>query len=93
LSLNPVLFDNHLKLILMEIYHLVKNRFQDEGAVIGSAIGFDPTISLRCKFSLRRILEWLEANGNLPLLPARNPVARLNQDERRSTSTRKGMLD
>jgi iron complex outermembrane receptor protein len=24
LSLNPVLFDNHLKLILMEIYHLVK---------------------------------------------------------------------
>jgi iron complex outermembrane receptor protein len=28
------------------------------------------------------------------LLPARNPVARLNQDERRSTSTRKwGMLD
>jgi iron complex outermembrane receptor protein len=38
--------------------------------------------------------EWLEANGNLPLLPARNPVARLNQDERRSTSTRKwGMLD
>jgi iron complex outermembrane receptor protein len=41
LSLNPVLFDNHLKLILMEIYHL-ENRFQDEGAVIGSAIGFDP---------------------------------------------------
>jgi iron complex outermembrane receptor protein len=46
LSLNPVLFDNHLKLILMEIYHLVKNRFQDEGAVIGSAIGFDPTQSV-----------------------------------------------
>jgi iron complex outermembrane receptor protein len=43
LSLNPVLFDNHLKLILMESFG--KNRFQDEGAVIGSAIGFDPTQS------------------------------------------------
>ena len=31
----------------------------------------------------------MEPNGNLPLLPARNPVARLNQDERRATSTRK----
>jgi iron complex outermembrane receptor protein len=28
LSLNPVLFDNHLKLILMEIYHLVKIDFR-----------------------------------------------------------------
>jgi iron complex outermembrane receptor protein len=32
--------------------------------------------------------EWLEANGNLPFYQ-QNPVARLNQDERRSTSTRK----
>jgi iron complex outermembrane receptor protein len=72
LSLNPVLFDNHLKLILMEIYHLVKNRFQ--GAVIGSAIGFDPTISLMQNSRYGGYFEWLEANGNLPLLPARNQL-------------------
>jgi iron complex outermembrane receptor protein len=64
LSLNPVLFDNHLKLILMEIYHLVKNRFQ-EGAVIGSAIGFDPTQSVYDANSrYGGYFEWLEANGN-----------------------------
>jgi TonB-linked SusC/RagA family outer membrane protein len=90
LSLNPVLFDNHLKIDINGNLSFGKNRFQDEGAVIGSAIGFDPTQSVYDANSrYGGYFEWLEANGNLPLLPARNPVARLNQDERRSTSTRK----
>lgn len=90
LSLNPVLFDNHLKIDISGNLSFGKNQFQDEGAVIGSAIGFDPTQSVYSANSrYAGYFEWLEPNGNLPLLPARNPVARLNQDERRATSTRK----
>ncbi|MEL1241571.1 SusC/RagA family TonB-linked outer membrane protein [Flavobacterium flavipallidum] len=90
LSLNPVLFDNHLKIDISANLSFAKNRFQDEDAVIGSAIGFDPTQSVYAAGSrYGGYFEWLEPNGNLPLLPARNPVARLNQDERRATSTRK----
>jgi len=90
LSLNPSFFDNHLKLDINGNLSFGKNRFQDEGAVIGSAISFDPTQSVYDPSSrYGGYFEWLEPNGNLPLLPARNPVARLNQDERRATSTRK----
>ncbi|KIO53825.1 SusC/RagA family TonB-linked outer membrane protein [Flavobacterium hibernum] len=90
LSLNPVLFDNHLKIDISGNLAFGKNQFQDEGPVIGSAISFDPTQSVYQTGSrYAGYFEWLEANGNVPLLPARNPVARLNQDDRRSTSTRK----
>ncbi|MBP4139558.1 SusC/RagA family TonB-linked outer membrane protein [Flavobacterium geliluteum] len=90
LSLNPVLFDNHLKIDISGNLSFGKNQFQDEGAVIGSAIGFDPTQPVYDANSrYGGYYEWLEPNGNLPLLPARNPVARLNQDNRRATSTRK----
>lgn len=90
LSINPVLFDSHLKIDISGNLSFGKSRFQDEDAVIGSAIGFDPTQSVYAAGSrYGGYFEWLEPNGNLPLLPARNPVARLNQDDRRSTSTRK----
>ena len=90
ISLNPVLFDNHLKIDISGNLSFGKNQFQDEGAVIGSAIGFDPTQPVYLAGSrYGGYFEWLEPTGNLPLLPARNPVARLNQDNRRATSTRK----
>lgn len=90
LSLNPVLFDNHLKIDISGNLSFGKNQFQDEGAVIGSAIGFDPTQPVyQAGSRYGGYFEWLEPTGNLPLLPARNPVARLNQDNRRATSTRK----
>ena len=90
ISLNPVLFDNHLRIDISGNMSFGKNQFQDEGPVIGSAIGFDPTQPVYDPNSrYGGYFEWLEANGNLPLLPARNPVSRLNQDERRATSTRK----
>jgi len=90
ISLNPVLFDNHLKIDINGNIAFGKNQFQDEGGVIGSAIGFDPTQPVYDANSrYGGYFEWLDPNGNLPLLPARNPVARLNQDNRRSTSTRK----
>ncbi len=90
LSINPTFFDNHLKIDFSGNLSFGKNRFQDEDAVIGSAIGFDPTQSVyEAGSRYDGYFEWLEANGDLPLLPARNPVARANQDERRATSTRK----
>ncbi|MCW2118269.1 SusC/RagA family TonB-linked outer membrane protein [Flavobacterium sp. 7A] len=90
LAINPVLFDNHLKIDISGNLSFGKNRFQDENAVIGSAIGFDPTQSVYQTGShYGGYFEWLEPNGNLALLPAKNPVARLNQNESRSTSTRK----
>ncbi|MEO8240132.1 MAG: TonB-dependent receptor [Flavobacterium sp.] len=90
ISLNPVLFDNHLKIDISGNLSFGKNQFQDEGPVISSAIGFDPTQPVYKEGSrYGGYFEWLDPTGNLPLLPARNPVARLNQDERRATSTRK----
>ena len=90
LSLNPVLFDNHLKIDISGNLSFGKNQFQDEGPVISSAIGFDPTQPVyEAGSRYGGYYEWLEPTGNLPLLPARNPVARLNQDNRRATSTRK----
>ncbi|MFV8270699.1 SusC/RagA family TonB-linked outer membrane protein [Flavobacterium sp. GT2N3] len=90
LSLNPVLFDKHLKIDVSGNLSFGKNRFQDEGRVIGSAIGFDPTQSVYQGGSrYGGYFEWLESNGNVNLLAAKNPVALLNQNENRSTSTRK----
>ena len=90
ISLNPVLFDNHLKIDISGNIAFGKNQFQDESPLISSAITFDPTQSVYQEGSrYGGYFEWLDPTGNLPLLPARNPVARLNQEERRATSTRK----
>ena len=90
LSLNPTFLDNHLKIDLNGNLSFGKNQFQDEGNVIGSAIGFDPTQSVyQAGSRYGGYFEWLEANGDVNLLAAKNPVARINQNNRRSTSTRK----
>jgi TonB-dependent starch-binding outer membrane protein SusC len=90
LSLNPTFFDNHLKVDLNANISFGKNQFQDEGTVIGSAIGFDPTQSVyQAGSRYNGYFEWLEANGNVNLLAAKNPVARLNENDRRSTTDRK----
>ncbi|KRD11019.1 SusC/RagA family TonB-linked outer membrane protein [Flavobacterium sp. Root901] len=90
ISLNPVLFDNHLKIDISGNLSFSKNQFQDEDAVIGSAISFDPTQSpYQAGSRYGGYFEWLEANGNVALLPAKNPLARINQEDKRSKSTRK----
>ena len=90
LSLNPVLFDNHLRIDISGNLSFSKNRFQDEARVIGSAIGFDPTQPVSVEGSrYGGYFEWLESNGNVNLLAAKNPVALLNQTDNRATSTRK----
>jgi TonB-dependent starch-binding outer membrane protein SusC len=90
LSLNPSFLDNHLKIDLNGNLSFGKNQFQDEGNVIGSAISFDPTQSVyQAGSRYEGYFEWLEANGDVNLLAAKNPVARINQNNRRSSSTRK----
>lgn len=90
LSLNPSLFQDHLKIDLSGNLSFAKNQFQDEGNVIGSAIGFDPTQSpYQANSRYGGYFEWLEANGDVNLLAAKNPVARINQNNRRSTTDRK----
>jgi TonB-linked SusC/RagA family outer membrane protein len=90
LSLNPVFLDNHLKIDINGNLSFGKNQFQDQGNVIGSAVGFDPTQSVyQADSRYGGYFEWLEANGDVNLLAAKNPVARINQNNRRSNSTRK----
>lgn len=90
IALNPTFFDNHLKIDISGNLSFGKNRFQDEKKVIGSAISFDPTQSVyQAGSRYGGYFEWLEANGNVALLPAKNPVAMLNQIDNRATSTRK----
>jgi TonB-linked SusC/RagA family outer membrane protein len=90
ISLNPSFFDNHLKIDISGNVAFNKNQFQDEDGVIGSAISFDPTQSPYLAGSrYGGYFEWMEPNGNLALLPAKNPLARLNQEDKRATSTRK----
>ncbi|MFZ0597083.1 MAG: TonB-dependent receptor plug domain-containing protein, partial [Flavobacterium sp.] len=61
ISLNPVLFDNHLKIDISGNLSFGKNQFQDEGAIIGSAIGFDPTQSVyQAGSRYGGYYEWLE---------------------------------
>lgn len=75
ISLNPVLFDNHLKIDISGNLSFSKNQFQDEDAVIGSAISFDPTQSpYQAGSRYGGYFEWLEPNGNLALLPAKTQL-------------------
>ena len=89
-SLNPSLFDDHLKIDLSGNASFGKNQFQDEGNVIGSAISFDPTQPVFDPTSrYGGYFEWLTPSKDINLLTAKNPVARLNQNERRSNTIRK----
>ncbi len=93
-SLNPVLWDNHLKLDFNANLSLVKNRFGYEDA-ISNALRMDPTQAVFDATSANGktipfggYFEWLQPNGDLNLLTARNPVAMLMQRNNSSTSKR-----
>jgi len=77
LVLNPVLFDNHLKIDINLKGAMEKYRFANQGA-IGTAIYFDPTQPV---FSNSKrfggYFEWLDATGKPNNLAARNPIAQL----------------
>ena len=81
LTLNPLLFDNHLKIDLNLKGSLSESRFADEGA-IGNAVRFDPTKPVTT--SDKRYggyYEWLDPNSvtGLKELAPLNPVRLLEQ--------------
>ncbi|HEX4849707.1 MAG TPA: TonB-dependent receptor plug domain-containing protein, partial [Puia sp.] len=77
--LNPVLFDNHLKIDL-NIKSAVENvRFGKQDA-IGGANSFDPTQPVYVKSPrYGGYYEWVDASGNLVNLAGKNPLGILNQ--------------
>jgi iron complex outermembrane receptor protein len=86
LNINPVLFDNHLKIDLNLRGSVSKINFANEGA-IGAAITFDPTKSVYAKSGrFGGYTEWLDANAvsGLRALAARNPLGLLLQQEDKS---------
>ena len=89
LALNPVLFDNHLKIDINVKASVEKYRFANQGA-IGTAVYFDPTQSVYSGSKrYNGYFEWLNPDGTPNTLAARNPVAQLtdrhdNSDAKRS---------
>lgn len=79
-SMNPSLFDDHLKINLNANLSFQDNRFADEGA-IGNAIRFDPTQQVYDPTSIYGgYFEWFEADGDRVGTGAQtNPVSMLEQ--------------
>jgi iron complex outermembrane receptor protein len=81
LMLNPVLFDNHLKIDLSLKGSKENTRFANQAA-IGGAISFDPTQPVYVKSPrFGGYYEWLDAGSptGLTNLAGRNPLGLLNQ--------------
>lgn len=88
LALNPLLFDNHLKIDINLKGVISNTRFADEGA-IGSAVRFDPTQPVRSGSKrYGGYFEWLDpdpsSNTGLKALAPRNPVGLLEQRQDKS---------
>lgn len=77
--LNPVFFENHLKVNLNLKGSLQQARFGNTAA-IGGAVSFDPTQPVTVKGNrFGGYYEWVDASGNLVNLAGRNPIGLLNQ--------------
>jgi len=88
LVLNPVLFDNHLKIDINLKGAMEKYRFANQGA-IGTAVYFDPTQPIYSNSKrFGGYFEWLDASGKPNNLAARNPVAQLNDRHDNSNAKR-----
>ncbi|HSC37171.1 MAG TPA: SusC/RagA family TonB-linked outer membrane protein, partial [Chitinophagaceae bacterium] len=79
LVLNPVFFDNHLKVDINLKGSMEQARFGNQAA-IGGAISFDPTQPIYAKSSrYGGYYEWVDASGTLVNLAGKNPLGLLNQ--------------
>ena len=92
LSLNPTLFDDHLKVNLNVKGSLEKSRFANNAA-IGSAISFDPTQPVYSPIKDNRFggyFEWRDTTSatGLQQLVSRNPLGLLQQRYDESTPKR-----
>ncbi len=77
LVLNPVLFDNHLKIDVNLKGSIENARFANQGA-IGDAVYFDPTQEVTTGSKrYGGYFEWLNSDGTPNTLAARNPLAML----------------
>ena len=86
--LNPVLFDNHLKIDINLKGAIEKYRFANQGA-IGTAVYFDPTQSVYSNSKrFGGYFEWLDGSGKPNNLAARNPVGMLNDRHDNSNAKR-----
>ena len=92
INLSPSLFTDHLKINFNLKGVEAKQRFVDEGGVIGSAVNFNPTVPVRSDDAAFApyggYWQWTDtSNGpsNLKGLAPRNPVAILDQRDNRST--------
>lgn len=86
--LNPVLFNNSLKVDLNLKASQEKYRFANQGA-IGTAVYFDPTQPIRSDSKrYGGYFEFLDANGLPSINAARNPLAMLNDRHDNSNAQR-----
>lgn len=80
-SINPTIFDDHLKLSLNLKGMDINNRFADRGA-IGSAIAFDPTQTvLDASSPYGGYYTWTQQNGDPIPIATANPLALLELTE------------
>jgi iron complex outermembrane receptor protein len=88
LALNPVLFDNHLKIDINVKGSIEKYRFANTGA-IGSAVYFDPTQSVYSSSKrYNGYFVWLKPDGTPNTLAAQNPLAMLTDQHNNSDAKR-----
>jgi TonB-linked SusC/RagA family outer membrane protein len=90
LTLNPVLFDDHLKVNLHLEGTVESARFGNQAA-IGGAVSFDPTQPVHAKSNrFGGYYEWLDPNSTTGLtnLAGRNPLGLLEQHFDKSTPSR-----
>lgn len=82
ITLNPKLFDNHLKIDLNLKGALNNSRFANQGA-IGAAVSFDPTQPVYVKNTFGNYFEWANTSSDGSVIPnpnaPRNPIALLAQ--------------
>lgn len=87
-SVNPSLFDDHLKLNLNMKTMFTNTRFANRGA-LGGAVVFDPTKPVYDEGSIYMgYWEWLQDNGNPISIAPSNPVGLLQEREDRSNVSR-----
>jgi TonB-linked SusC/RagA family outer membrane protein len=91
LSLTPVLLNGNLRVELNLKGSWIDNNFSDQSAV-GTAVGFDPSQPITSDdpryAPFGGYYEFLQGNGQLVNLSARNPLSLINQRRDRSTVKR-----
>ena len=84
-SLTGDFFDKHLKIQVNNNTSVIKSNYSNTGAV-GSAVGFDPTQSVRNADGT--YFQWMTSPTEFNQLAGKNPVAMINQQDNLGTFNR-----